>query len=748
MGVFRNRPLAFACVIAALAALFLSANGVLIRLPLAVSCLAADAGLFLFSAIRRRSGGKQTAACLALFLSGILLFSSWSFFDLQVRDLAAREGSAVSAEGTVSARLGTGGAQSRFALDLTELDGARTSRRVLLSCNYLSALRAGERVRLTATVSSFDAEGDAAQANAWIADGYAGLLICSDPADCAVISAGKRSFRMRLAEWNEACSERLANAVGGENGGLAAAFLLGNRSRLFATDSLNFRRAGVSHLLALSGLHVGILIAAVERLLRLLRVPRTARAFPVVGLSLVYLGLTGASPSTVRAALMAVLLYLAFLVKRNYDSFTAVATALFLILAVHPFAVADVGLWMSFCAAASIVVFLPAIRRGAEKRGRNAGIGAVLLGKLKKALLFALAAGCFAFCATLPLTAKLFGEASVLSVPLTMLLSPLVAAALVLSAVSLIAPLPPIVFAASRTLGAIRAAVSRAADFRGVTVRMADRRTVLLLAAAAVALLLCAVVRLRRRVLLGIPILLAIAAIGSAYAAVPPRRAGVSASYTNGGGYEYLTFAAGGKAVIADVSAGNRNYASDAIRVLHGNGCTELEALVLTHYHSSATYLLNTFAGKIKVRSLYLPVPLTADESAIAARIFEEAERLGVRCVLSDTCAVDGLTLQTTRDRTDGEPAVLLSAAAGEQTAVWFNAKAGTPERETLLREFLTRADVVIVGAHGVSAGTVYPLPECRAGTVLLGAGWETVSGLPPHAEAVVPPQTAGFRIK
>ena len=201
---------------------------------------------------------------------------------MQVSSLADSDGKTVAAEGIVTERLETDQFYSHFSMTLTELDGAKTSRRVILSCEYLSALRAGERVRVTAKVSSFSERASETEAYR-IADGFSGVLICSDSNDCHVISSGNFSFRTRLSEWNARLSERLSDRIGGASGGLAAALLLGNRSYLFATDTLNFRRAGVSHLLALSGLHVGILIAAIERFLKLLRVPRFARVFPMIG---------------------------------------------------------------------------------------------------------------------------------------------------------------------------------------------------------------------------------------------------------------------------------------------------------------------------------------------------------------------------------------------------------------------------------------------------------------------------------
>ncbi|MBQ3638891.1 MAG: ComEC/Rec2 family competence protein [Clostridia bacterium] len=699
MDVFRGRPLAFACVSASLFALICFSLDISFRLPLAVAFAAVGFGMFLWLRIRRRLPAVWMAMSLSAVLAAVLLLGSWSFFELQVKPFSASEGETVTAEGVVTERMETSGGYGNFAVNLTELDGNRVNRRVLLSCEYASALRAGEHVRFSATVASFSGEARD-EANYRLADGFCGVLVCSDPSDCSVLSRESGSFRAWFSERNAAFSERLVTRVGRENGGLAAALLLGNRSFLAATDALRFRRAGISHLLALSGLHVGILIAAVERLLRLLRVPRVFRAVPVVLFSVGYLMLTGGAPSTARAVLMATVLYLAFLVRRNYDPITAISFALFLILAFRPHAVADLGLWMSFCAAGAIVVFVPAVRKFFERRGQAPrGIRKRLQSFLWGTLL-TLSVGLFAFCATLPLSAVFFGEVSVVSVPVTMLLSPLVAVGLVLSALSLTLPFPPLLHLTSRMLGAVRTVAARVADGRGITVLFRDRGTMVLLILMTATFLLFSVIRLRQRGLLVLTLLLAVATVVSAYAAIPPASHGVAVTYSDPGAEEFLLFTRGGKAVAVDLSDGRRNYLRNLSKSLHDETCTELEELILTRYRSSEAYLLNRIFAGVKVRVLRLPTPLTDDETAIAARLSEEAERFGVACVFSDESeTVKGLSLRVGRDCVDGETIAFVTAEADGRAALWTEADQ-IPSESAVLRGAYAEADLLIGGEN------------------------------------------------
>jgi ComEC/Rec2-related protein len=190
-----------------------------------------------------------------------------------------------------------------------------------------------------------------------------GILLCiqsDDMHNCELLEKNKFSLRAMLSRWNFAASYRLEQAVGGEEGKLASALLFGTRDHLSGDTSIHFRRAGVSHLLALSGLHVSILIAALEFFLRALACPKRVRAITVFLVAFCYLFFTGASPSTARAVLMFGVLTLGYYWNTDYDPITSVSAVLALLLLTSPNAVLDIGLWLSFVAAASILIFLPA----------------------------------------------------------------------------------------------------------------------------------------------------------------------------------------------------------------------------------------------------------------------------------------------------------------------------------------------------------------------------------------------------
>jgi ComEC/Rec2-related protein len=211
---------------------------------------------------------------------------------------------------------------------------------------------------------------------------------------CHYLGQAENDPLIWASKLNTRLSYGLRNAIGGEVGGVGAALLLGNRSWLSEDTVLAFRRAGVSHLLALSGLHVSILIGFLELVFRKLKLPHTARAVTVPLFALGYLALSGFAVSTWRAVLMICVLYLAYLFRADYDAFTALSLTLALILAVTPYAVLDLSLWMSFLAAGSIIVFSPAVSSFLWRWKRRTRLPAPLF-RVLSAIASAFAVGAF-----------------------------------------------------------------------------------------------------------------------------------------------------------------------------------------------------------------------------------------------------------------------------------------------------------------------------------------------------------------
>ena len=147
---------------------------------------------------------------------------------------------------------------------------------------------------------------------------------------------------------------------------LLRALLTGDRSGLSADTVAIFRRSGASHLLALSGLHIGIIYLIFDRLTRVLGRSPAARK---VRFALVILGAgfytlaTGAGPSIVRAFLFIAISETLRLLERPRQAVRVLCLALLIHLVITPEAIRSVGFQLSYLAMAGIFLVYPLLEK-------------------------------------------------------------------------------------------------------------------------------------------------------------------------------------------------------------------------------------------------------------------------------------------------------------------------------------------------------------------------------------------------
>ncbi len=136
---------------------------------------------------------------------------------------------------------------------------------------------------------------------------------------------------------------------------LLAAVLFGQRERLPEEIANNFRRAGTGHLMAVSGLHVGLVAALILGLRRLLNLQGSY--FLVLAIIVVfgYAYLTGMRPSALRAAVMVAMVLGAIILDREHDLPTAISLAALVTLFINPLQLFTVGFQLSYAATLSLI---------------------------------------------------------------------------------------------------------------------------------------------------------------------------------------------------------------------------------------------------------------------------------------------------------------------------------------------------------------------------------------------------------
>ena len=184
----------------------------------------------------------------------------------------------------------------------------------------------------------------------------------------------------------QALRARIAlNAIqkNGENGGVAAALLVGQHTAITESDQEAMRWAGLAHMLAISGLHIGLFFGFVFFVVRfgLALSPRLALRYPIkkyaalcaMFAAVCYMFLAGAGVPTQRAVLMTGVVFAAILLDRSPISMRLVAFAAIVILLIAPESLLSASFQMSFGAVAGLVAFYSAIRPFWSALYRKAG---------------------------------------------------------------------------------------------------------------------------------------------------------------------------------------------------------------------------------------------------------------------------------------------------------------------------------------------------------------------------------------
>jgi competence protein ComEC len=212
------------------------------------------------------------------------------------------------------------------------------------------------------------------------------------------------------------------------------ALIIGDRAGISSALRNQFNRAGVGHILAISGLHIGI-VATVsfflfQRCLRFVR-PLLWRAWTHKGAAIlslfpvcIYGLISGMSPSTQRAVIMVCAFLLTFVVERERDALNILALAAFIILMVHPPSLFSISFQLSFMAVLSILYGMDRIGQARPSDKPHATGGRDLQVRRKLVAFFLVSV--FAICGTLPLVMMYFNQISLIGLMANFMIVPLV----------------------------------------------------------------------------------------------------------------------------------------------------------------------------------------------------------------------------------------------------------------------------------------------------------------------------------
>ncbi len=154
----------------------------------------------------------------------------------------------------------------------------------------------------------------------------------------------------------------------GEYTGLATAMLMGQKDGLPDDEMQSFRDSGVAHIVAVSGLHVGILATALMWLLERIGLRKTLRTAIAIVFLWCYCALTGFSPSTTRASVMMTLVLIGQALGLQADPLIMLSTAVVVVLLINPLQLFSASFWLSFGAVGGIQLVYPRLNEALTHR--------------------------------------------------------------------------------------------------------------------------------------------------------------------------------------------------------------------------------------------------------------------------------------------------------------------------------------------------------------------------------------------
>ena len=150
-------------------------------------------------------------------------------------------------------------------------------------------------------------------------------------------------------------------------GGLVAGLCYGDKSNIPRNVTTAFSAAGVSHLLAVSGLHLSVWSSLLYMIMRKLRVSRRISSASSIVFIIFFAILTGMNPPVVRAGTMIGLVFAADLFKREADSLNSIGLSLILLLSFNPYMSTSLSLWLSLAATLGMMYFLKPLSRALDR---------------------------------------------------------------------------------------------------------------------------------------------------------------------------------------------------------------------------------------------------------------------------------------------------------------------------------------------------------------------------------------------
>lgn len=525
----------------------------------------------------------------------------------------------------------------------------------------------------------------------------------------------EKAERLSLSNWAATVRHHIADTLESifpmGTFGFAKALLLGDSSDLSYQDDVAFRNSGIRHIIAVSGLHISILLSAVYVLTHKRRI-----LTPLIGIPILFAfaAIVGFTPSVNRACLMQGLMLLSILFHQEYDPPTSLAFAVLTILIFDPISISSVSFQLSVSSILGIFLFQGKIHTFlSEKMPPKSLKGKTRKAKFARWFVGTIAVSISALVFTLPLSAFYFQSFSLLSV-LSNLLT-LWVVTYVFCGVG-IALLIGLVF---QPLGVV-AAWLVSWPMRYVTgmawllgrlpfgnVPADNIYMILFLVFAYVSLFVF--FRRKENKLWVMSLCCAIALlISSAASYYETRMEKFRITVLDVGQGQCVLIQSGNECYMVDCGGGSGTQAaSNAVRALWSNGFYKLDGIILTHFDKDHVNGVAPFLVQMNTDTLYLPN--SSDKNGFRQGIEENFR--GVANIVEEktviSCGKGEITIfPADSDTVTNESGLCILFQVGDCDILITGDRSRTGELQLMEQTDLPDLEALIVGHHGAASST------------------------------------------
>ena len=247
------------------------------------------------------------------------------------------------------------------------------------------------------------------------------------PEDITVTQGTERPLYYYALKTRSYLSSRIHSLLPDEQADFISAFLLGEKSGISEDKKTDLRRAGLSHIIVISGLHLSVIAQLMMLFLTFVfRGRKRPAALICIAILICYMAITGFSPSVTRAGIMQIAVLAALVLFRSADPLSSLGLSVLIMTFIDPFSAGDVGLLLSYSATLGILLLSDRVSGFLCKKiipvvENNTKAFTASFTLCTKALVGSFAASLSAFVFTLPVIILYFREVALWSVLSNML---------------------------------------------------------------------------------------------------------------------------------------------------------------------------------------------------------------------------------------------------------------------------------------------------------------------------------------